>query len=129
MPASFRPVLSWLALLAVSTLSGGTMVATAAYLYLAPLLPEAEAYRYVQLETPLRVYTSDGRLIDEIGNRRDPINYEDIPKHLIDALIATEDVRFYSPRGRSPEPDARILRIYNRSGSRRRQHYYDAAGE
>ena len=99
MPASFRPVLSWLALLAVSTLSGGTMVATAAYLYLAPLLPEAEAYRYVQLETPLRVYTSDGRLIDEIGNRRDPINYEDIPKHLIDALIATEDVRFYSHPG------------------------------
>ena len=99
MPASFRHVLSWLALLAVSTLSGGTMVATAAYLYLAPLLPEAEAYRYVQLETPLRVYTSDGRLIDEIGNRRDPINYEDIPKHLIDALIATEDVRFYSHPG------------------------------
>ena len=74
------------------------MVATAAYLYLAPLLPEAEAY-HVQLETPLRVYTSDGRLIDEIGNRRDPINYEDIPKHLIDALIATEDVRFYSHPG------------------------------
>ena len=32
-------------------------------------------------------FTSDGRLIDEIGNRRDPINYEDIPKHLIDALM------------------------------------------
>ncbi|MBG09738.1 MAG: peptidase [Gammaproteobacteria bacterium] len=75
------------------------MVAMAAYLYVAPLLPEAETYRYVQLETPLRIYTSDGRLIDEIGNRRDPVEYEDIPQRLIDALIATEDVRFYSHPG------------------------------
>ena len=70
------------------------MVATAAYLYLAPLLPEAETYRYVQLETPLRIYTSDGQLIDEIGNRRDPVNYEDIPQRLIDALIATKMCAF-----------------------------------
>lgn len=99
MPTRFRLVLSWLALLAASALSGGTMVAMAAYLYLAPLLPEAETYRYVQLETPLRVYTSDGQLIDEIGNRRDPVMYDDIPQHLIHALIATEDVRFYSHPG------------------------------
>ena len=38
-------------------------------------------------------------MIDEIGNRRDPVNYEDIPQRLIDALIATEDVRFYSHPG------------------------------
>ena len=36
---------------------------------------------------------------DEIGNRREPVNYEDIPQRLIDALIATEDVRFYSHLG------------------------------
>ena len=99
MPTKYRCVLSWLALLAASALSGGTMVATAAYLYLAPLLPEAETYRYVQLETLSGIYTSDGQLIDEIGNRRDPVNYEDIPQRLIDALIATEDVRFYSHPG------------------------------
>lgn len=75
------------------------MVATAAYLYLAPLLPTAETYRNVQLETPLRIYTSDNRLIDEIGNRRNPVNFEDIPQVLTDALIATEDVRFYSHSG------------------------------
>ncbi len=75
------------------------MVASAAYLYLAPLLPAAETYRHVQLETPLRIYTSDLRLIDEIGNRRDPVAYEDLPQILIDALIATEDVRFHSHPG------------------------------
>lgn len=80
-------------------MAGAVMVASAAYLYLAPLLPAAETYRNVQLETPLRIYTSDRRLIDEIGNRRDPVNYEDIPPLLTDALIATEDLRFYSHSG------------------------------
>jgi len=75
------------------------MVATAAYLYLAPLLPAAEDYRTVQLETPLRIYTADGRLIDEIGNRRHPVNYEAIPAVLIDPMIATEDDLCYSHPG------------------------------
>jgi penicillin-binding protein 1A len=75
------------------------MAASSAYLYLAPLLPSAETYKDVQLETPQRTYTSDNRLIDEIGNRRNPIEYQEIPKVLTDALIATEDVRFYSHPG------------------------------
>ena len=81
------------------TISAVCMLASAAYLYLAPLLPEAETYRDVRLETPLRIYTSDGRLIDEIGNRRSPVRFEEIPPVLINALIATEDVRFYSHPG------------------------------
>ena len=80
-------------------ITSGVMVAMAAYLYLAPLLPAAETYRDVQLETPLRIYTADNRLIDELGNRRNPVQYEDVPEVLINALIATEDVRFYSHPG------------------------------
>ena len=83
----------------IGAISAVCMLASAAYLYLAPLLPEAETYRSVRLETPLRIYTSNGRLIDEIGNRRNPVQFNDIPDVLIDALIATEDVRFYSHPG------------------------------
>jgi len=79
--------------------AGVVMTLSAAYLYLAPLLPEADTYRNVQLETPLRIYTSDGRLIDEIGNRRNPVIYEEIPRVLLNAVIATEDSRFYSHPG------------------------------
>ncbi len=99
MSARIRRISKWLLLLAASAMSGGIMVAMAAYLYLAPLLPSAETYRDVRLETPLRIFTADGQLIDEIGNRRNPVNYNDIPQVLIDALIATEDVRFYSHPG------------------------------
>ncbi|MFN3162998.1 MAG: transglycosylase domain-containing protein [Pseudohongiellaceae bacterium] len=85
-------------MLGAAALAGITMVAMAAYLYLAPLLPAAETYRDVRLETPLRIYTADNRLIDEIGNRRNPVSFDEVPPLLTDALIATEDVRFYSSR-------------------------------
>ena len=97
--ARLKPLVKWGGLFSLACLAGACMVTSAAYLYLAPLLPSAETYRDVQLETPLRIYTSDLRLIDEIGNRRDPVDYEDLPRVLIDALIATEDVRFYSHPG------------------------------
>ena len=99
MQAKIQNSLKWAAMLAGAGLAGVVMVVTAAYLYLAPLLPTAETYRNVQLETPLRIYTSDMRLIDEIGNRRNPVSFEEIPDVLTDALIATEDVRFYSHSG------------------------------
>lgn len=99
MQIKIQKILKWTFTIGVAGLAGAVMVASAAYLYLAPLLPAAETYRDVQLETPLRIYTSDRRLIDEIGNRRDPVSYEDIPPLLTDALIATEDVRFYSHSG------------------------------
>ncbi len=99
MHKNIQKTLRWAAMLVVAGFAGATMIASAAYLYLAPLLPDAETYRNVQLETPLRIYTSDRRLIDEIGNRRNPVDYEDIPQVLTDALIATEDVRFYSHPG------------------------------
>lgn len=98
-PSRWPVLFRYLAVLSAAAMVGVVMVVCAAYLYLAPLLPSAETYRDVQLETPLRIYTRDGLLIDEIGNRRDPVEYEDIPQVLIDALIATEDARFYSHPG------------------------------
>lgn len=80
-------------------LSGVFMVASAAYLYLSPQLPAAETYRQVQLETPLRILTADNKLIEEIGVRRDPITYDEIPPMMVNAVIASEDARFYSHPG------------------------------
>jgi len=78
---------------------GIAMVCAAAYMYLAPQLPSAETYRDVQLETPLRIYTADNLLIDEIGNRRQPLTFEQIPEVMRNAVIASEDPGFYSHPG------------------------------
>src|SRR5690606_38517569 len=49
---------------------------------------------------PLRVYTRDGRLIQQFGTqKRTPVEYENIPPLLIEALIAAEDDRFFQHPG------------------------------
>ncbi len=68
--------------------------------YVLPQLPSAEALREVHLQTPLRVYTADGRLITEFGEkRRHPVFIEDVPRLMQNAFIASEDDRFYSHPG------------------------------
>ncbi|MEM7078478.1 MAG: transglycosylase domain-containing protein [Pseudomonadota bacterium] len=71
-----------------------------AFLYLDPLVPRAESYRDVSLETPLRVYAADGALLAEFGERRlIPITLDQVPQQFIDALLDTEDKRFYEHSG------------------------------
>lgn len=70
------------------------------YLYLSPKLPPVESIRDVRLETPLRVFSADGKLIGEFGTRRRyPISYEEIPQTYINALLAAEDADFFSHSG------------------------------
>lgn len=69
-------------------------------------LPSAEAVRELPLQSPLRIYTRDGKLIGEFGaERREPLALEDVPQPLIDAFLAAEDARFY----RHPGVDVRSL--------------------
>jgi len=71
-----------------------------AYVYLKPALPDVSTLRDVQLQVPLRIYTRDGKLIAAIGDqRRIPVRYEQLPKKLIQAFLATEDDRFFQHHG------------------------------
>ena len=71
-----------------------------AYYYVAPGLPQAETIREIPLQIPLRIYSRDGRLIDEIGERRRiVVTYEDLPKYVVDAFVAAEDRRFFEHPG------------------------------
>jgi penicillin-binding protein 1A len=67
-----------------------------AYYYVAPGLPQAETIRDIPLQIPLRIYSRDGRLISEIGERRRIlVTWDDLPKHVVDAFVAAEDQRFF----------------------------------
>ena len=59
-----------------------------------------------QLENPktnlaTAIYSSDGTVLGKfyLNDNRTPISFSQIPKNIIDALIATEDERFYSHSG------------------------------
>lgn len=67
----------------------------AVYVWIVPELPDAGTLRDVKLQVPLRVYTSDHKLIAEFGEkRRLPVIYNDIPHQVIEAFLAAEDDRF-----------------------------------
>jgi penicillin-binding protein 1A len=61
---------------------------------------------HTRLENPetnlaTEIISSDGKTLGKFyfNDNRTPVAYEDLPKHLVDALIATEDVRYYNHSG------------------------------
>lgn len=81
-------------------LSLATIVASGFYLYLRPGLPPVEQLLDIKLQTPLRVYSADDKLIAEFGEkRRAPVTIEQIPTIQLHAFLAAEDARFYEHFG------------------------------
>jgi penicillin-binding protein 1A len=71
-----------------------------AYYYVAPSLPPADAIREIPLQIPLRIFSRDGRLIEEVGERRRVlVDYEDLPPFVVHAFVAAEDGRFFEHPG------------------------------
>ncbi len=70
------------------------------YVYLSSSLPSPQAMRSVEFQVPLRIYTSSGGLIAQIGEqRRIPATYEQIPTVVKHAFLAAEDDRFFEHHG------------------------------
>lgn len=76
------------------------IVAIGLLYYIEFQLPDINALNTVQLQVPLQIFTHDGKLIAEFGEkRRIPLAYDKIPKQLIDAVLATEDQRYFQHPG------------------------------
>jgi penicillin-binding protein 1A len=76
------------------------IAAGAVYFFLAPKLPDTQTLKQTQLQIPLRVFSSEGKLMAEFGEkRRIPVKYDEIPEQLIHAFLASEDDRFYQHPG------------------------------
>ena len=82
-----------------TAICGTAVVLSAAFLYLNPQIPAASSFKSVKLRAPLRIYTADGKLIREFGERLTPISYDQIPPLFIHALLDTEDKRFFEHSG------------------------------
>jgi len=63
-------------------------------------LPDVATLKDVHMQMPLQIFSSDNKLIAEMGNvRRIPVTLDQIPNLLIQATLATEDQRFYNHPG------------------------------
>ena len=81
----------------------GCIAVGVVYVQLKSDLPDVETLKTVELQQPMQIYTSDGKLIGEVGEqRRIPVKLNEVPQTLIDAVLATEDSRFYDHHGLDP---------------------------
>ena len=66
-------------------------------------LPSVETLKDLKWQTPMQIYSTDGELISQFGEKkRIPLKLNQIPQQLIDAILASEDERFYLHFGVDP---------------------------
>ncbi len=87
----------WFILLCISI---ATACGCVFFLKLERELPNIEELKNVDFETPMHIYSSDGKLMFVFGQiKREPISIKEIPQMLINAFVSIEDQRFYEHRG------------------------------
>ncbi|MCL6327388.1 peptidoglycan glycosyltransferase/peptidoglycan DD-transpeptidase MrcA [Pectobacterium polaris] len=107
----------YLFILAVSCILLGAASIYGLYRYIEPQLPDVAALKDVRLQTPMQVYSADGELIAQFGEkRRIPVKLDQVPPELVHAFIATEDSRFYDHHGVDPVGIIRAASIALTSG-------------
>jgi len=69
-------------------------------IYFESQLPNVDKLKDIHLQVPLRIYSSDKKLIAEYGvKRRTPVSLKQIPPAVVDATLATEDQRYFTHSG------------------------------
>tara|TARA_B100000524_G_scaffold348464_1_gene253174 strand:+ start:554 stop:2977 length:2424 start_codon:yes stop_codon:yes gene_type:complete len=80
----------------------GPLLGLAGLVMLARLgdLPETEALANPKTDFATRVYSMDGKVLGRYyTENRSDARFENLPPHLVDALMSTEDARFYDHAG------------------------------
>jgi len=81
--------------------------------FLLPILidaPSVRTLRNVQTEAASEIYSADGVLLGRFYKQnRTVVRYEDIPQHVIHALVSTEDERFFQHNGIDYRSWGRVL--------------------
>ena len=97
-----RPWLGWLFVIMIfgGALGFGGLAGAWAVICRAGRCPSiASLEEYVPRQTS-KVYAADGRFLTELGlERRTLMRLQDIPRHVRDAVVITEDRRFYKHSG------------------------------
>lgn len=67
-------------------------------------MPDFEELENPETNLATEIFSSDGETLGKYySENRTPIKYDDLPDHLIEALVATEDERFYKHAGIDPK--------------------------
>ncbi len=93
----------WLAiplLLVVVCVSATILLMAFVAVMIYPALPDLGILMDYRPKVPLRIYSADEKLIGEFGEeRRSVVSMQQVPKTLVNAILAAEDTRFYQHKG------------------------------
>src|SRR5690606_24748192 len=80
-------------------------------------MPDVQALENPDIYVSSEIYSSDGVLLDRFETeKRIPVTYKDLPQHLVDALLAREDIRFEEHSGIDPRSTMRAITSGGSSG-------------
>lgn len=81
-------------------------------------MPDIKALEDPRTNLATEIYSSDGEILGKLFYLEDRTNieYSDIPEHLVNALIATEDARFYKHSGVDPKSLLRAVTLLGKRG-------------
>src|SRR5438105_15669022 len=83
------------------TVIAGALLA-GAFVYYTATIPNPMALRQKENAPVVRILARDGSLLTERGGATPYVPIDILPRHLIDAVLAIEDRRFFSHRGIDP---------------------------
>lgn len=113
-PKPFARLCYWLALILLWAGIGAAGLVG----YYALDLPDTQALWRVESSPEFRFYGAEGKLLARRGRLMGrPLLYRDLPPHLVQAVIAIEDRRFYDHFGVDPRGLARAMFSNLRSGA------------
>ena len=88
----------------------GLLTLFAIYFSIKNDLPSVESLKNIKWQTPMQIFSADGKLISQFGEKkRIPLKLDQMPTLLIQAILATEDNRFYHHFGLDPIGFARAV--------------------
>lgn len=116
--------MTWVSKVVIGLFAGVTnfvivtlLFVSAGYFAIEDELPEVASLQDLRYQEPLRIYSAEGLLMAEYGiERRKPVLYEELPESLIQAVVATEDSRFFEHQGVDLQGLVRALLINLKTG-------------
>ena len=81
-------------------------------------MPTFERLENPQTNLATEIISSDGKTLGKfyLDDNRTPVSYESLPEHLVNALVATEDARYYSHSGIDARGTLRALFFLGKRG-------------
>ncbi|CAA0219839.1 penicillin-binding protein 1A [Tenacibaculum maritimum] len=115
---NFTKYVKWFWLIILGGLSSITLMFLLASWGAFGPLPSFEELENPKSDLATEVISSDGKTLGKyyIKANRTPIQYKDLSKNLVDALVATEDERFYEHSGIDFRGTARAVVNFGRKG-------------